>query len=123
MPRGPSGSPPSSPTASPTRPTIPAWECDLDLEVERLFDGYRVRPSGPELEAGRPARCATAATSRRTIVTGGGSDVNVLRPTGWACSTSRNGTERNHEPDERVALSSLEGILDVAFALIERAGA
>ena len=28
-----------------------------------------------------------------------------------------NGTERNHEPGERVAVAALEGMLDVALAL------
>ncbi len=100
----------------------PRWECDLDLEVERLFDGYRVRPSSPELElAGGALRDCGYEPSQ--IVTGGGSDANVLRSRGLGVLNLANGTERNHEPDERVALSSLEGILDVAFALIERAGA
>ena len=99
----------------------PRWECDLDLEVERLFDGYRVRPSSPELElAGRALRDCGYEPSQ--IVTGGGSDANVLRAHGLGVLNLANGTERNHEPDERVALSSLEGILDVAFALVERAG-
>jgi di/tripeptidase len=34
-----------------------------------------------------------------------------------------NGTERNHEPGERVATAELEAVLDLAIALVERAGA
>ena len=34
-----------------------------------------------------------------------------------------NGTERNHEPGERVSVAALEGMLDVTFALLERCGA
>ena len=30
-----------------------------------------------------------------------------------------NGTERNHQPDERVAVAALEGMLDVALALLD----
>ena len=30
-----------------------------------------------------------------------------------------NGTERNHQPDERVSVQALEGMLDVAFALLD----
>jgi tripeptide aminopeptidase len=30
-----------------------------------------------------------------------------------------NGTERNHEPGERVSLEALEGMLEVAIALVE----
>jgi tripeptide aminopeptidase len=32
-----------------------------------------------------------------------------------------NGTERNHEPTERVSTAAREGIFDVALALVERA--
>jgi tripeptide aminopeptidase len=53
---------------------------------------------------------------------GGGSDANVLRAHGVAILNLANGTERNHEPGERVATAALEAILDVAFALLERAG-
>ncbi|MEA2245408.1 MAG: tripeptide aminopeptidase, partial [Solirubrobacteraceae bacterium] len=30
-----------------------------------------------------------------------------------------NGTERNHEPTERVSVVALEGMLDVTFALLD----
>jgi tripeptide aminopeptidase len=30
-----------------------------------------------------------------------------------------NGTERNHQPDERVSVAALEGMLDVALALLD----
>jgi tripeptide aminopeptidase len=34
-----------------------------------------------------------------------------------------NGTERNHEPTERVSVDALEGMLEVAIALFEQAPA
>jgi tripeptide aminopeptidase len=34
-----------------------------------------------------------------------------------------NGTERNHEPGERVSVAALEGMLDVAFALVDAVAA
>jgi tripeptide aminopeptidase len=34
-----------------------------------------------------------------------------------------NGTERNHEPTERVSVAALEGMLDVALALLDEAAA
>ncbi len=43
-------------------------------------------------------RCAPAATSRRHIVTGGGSDANAFQAAGFPCTNLANGTERNHEP-------------------------
>ena len=33
-----------------------------------------------------------------------------------------NGTERNHQPDERVSVDALEGMLEVAIALVDEAG-
>ena len=54
---------------------------------------------------------------------GGGSDANALRARGLAVLNLANGTERNHEPTERVSTVALEGVLDVAFALLERASA
>jgi tripeptide aminopeptidase len=58
----------------------------------------------------------------RPILTGGGSDANVLVAAGFPCVNLANGTERNHEPGERVSVEALEGMLDVALALLHRAG-
>jgi tripeptide aminopeptidase len=99
----------------------PECECDLDVTVERQFEGYRVRPSSPEValafDALRDCGHEPAPTT-----SGGGSDANALRAHGVAVLNLANGTERNHEPGERVATAALEAILDVAFALLERAG-
>jgi tripeptide aminopeptidase len=59
----------------------------------------------------------------RTIATGGGSDANALRAAGLDCVNLANGTERNHEPGERVSVEALEGMLDVVLALIDAAAA
>ena len=34
-----------------------------------------------------------------------------------------NGTERNHQPDERVSIAALEGMLDVSLALLDQLAA
>ena len=47
----------------------------------------------------------------------------MLEAEGFACVNLANGTERNHEPTERVAVAALEGMLDVAFALLDEAAA
>ena len=100
----------------------PECECDLDVTIERQFEGYRVRPSSAEvaLAFGALRDCGHEPSP---IASGGGSDVNVLRAAGLAMLNISNGTERNHEPTERVATAALEAILDVAIALVERAGA
>ena len=97
-----------------------AAECDVDVEVQRLFSGYRVRPSSAALAAAEAALRACGYEPRR-IVTGGGSDANALEAAGFHCVNLANGTERNHQPDEGVTVAALEGMLDVALALLDAA--
>ena len=98
-----------------------AAECDLDLTVERMFTGYRLKPSAPAvIRAERALRACGYEPS--SIVTGGGADANAFIAAGFECVNLANGTERNHRPDERVSVAALEGMLDVAIALIEEAG-
>jgi len=95
-------------------------ECDVDVVSERLFVGYRQRPSAPPIVAAEAALRACGYEPKR-IVTGGGSDANVLEANGFPCVNLANGTEHNHEPTERVAVAALEGMLDVAFSLLDAA--
>jgi tripeptide aminopeptidase len=100
----------------------PQCECDLDVTMERQFDGYRVRASSAEIALAFAA-LRDCGYEPRPTASGGGSDANALRAHGLAVLNLANGTERNHEPTERVPTAALEGILDVAFALVERAAA
>jgi tripeptide aminopeptidase len=100
----------------------PECECDLDVTMERQFEGYRVRPSSAEVALAFDA-LRDCGFEPSPIPSGGGSDVNALRAAGLAMLNLSNGTERNHEPTERIATAALESILDVALALVERAGA
>jgi tripeptide aminopeptidase len=97
-------------------------ECDLDLELERMFDGYAARPSATAV-ALAAAALASIGYEPRMISSGGGSDANAFRSAGFECLNLANGTERNHEPGERVSAESLEGGLALALALLEHAGA
>ena len=97
-----------------------AVECDVDVTVERLFRGYRTRPSAPAVLAAERALHACGYEPRR-IATGGGSDANALEAAGFPCTNLANGTERNHEPGERVSVAALEGMLDVALELVQAA--
>lgn len=97
-----------------------AAECDLDVTVERMFKGYRTRPKAPLIEVAERALSACGYQPRQ-IVTGGGSDANALQAAGLPCTNLANGTERNHQPDERVSRDALEGMLEVAIALVEEA--
>jgi tripeptide aminopeptidase len=96
----------------------PVCECDLDVSVERLFDGYRHKGTAAPVLAAEAALRACGYEPRR-IVTGGGSDANAFEAAGFPCTNLANGTERNHEVTERVSQPALEGMLDVTFALLD----
>ncbi len=99
----------------------PACECDVDLVVERCFTGYRHKTGAPQVMAAEAALRECGYAPRR-ILTGGGSDANAFEAAGLPCTNLANGTERNHEPDERVSQAALEGMLDVTFALLDELG-
>ncbi|MGO9900509.1 MAG: M20/M25/M40 family metallo-hydrolase, partial [Solirubrobacteraceae bacterium] len=95
--------------------------CDLDLSVQRLFSGYRAKPGEPAVRLARRALDAIGYEPR-LISSGGGSDANAFRRAGFECVCLANGTERNHEPGERVSVQALESSLDLAIALVDHAG-
>jgi tripeptide aminopeptidase len=97
-----------------------AGECDLDVTVEVMFRAYRCKSRAPEVTVAEEA-LRSCGYEPRHIITGGGSDANALRVGGLACTNLANGTERNHEPGERVSVVALEGTLEVAIALLEEA--
>lgn len=96
----------------------PLCESDLDVTVERLFEGYRHKPTAAAVAAAERALDACGYTPRH-IVSGGASDGNAFEAAGFHTVCLANGTERNHEPTERVSVSALESMLDVTFALLE----
>jgi tripeptide aminopeptidase len=100
----------------------PACACDVDVTTQRLFDGYRHAANAPAVLAAEDAlrACGYLPTRRPT---GGGSDANAFEAAGLHCTNLANGTERNHEPTERVSLAALEGMLDVTFALLDACSA
>ena len=96
----------------------PDCECDLDVVVERLFEGYRHKPTSPAVAAAERALDACGYTPRH-IVSGGAADGNAFEVEGFHTVCLANGTERNHEPTERVSVSALESMLDVTYALLD----
>jgi tripeptide aminopeptidase len=98
-----------------------ATECDLDVMVQLMFRGYRTKGHPRELAVAERA-LAACGYQPRPIPTGGGSDANAFQAAGFPCVNLANGTERNHQPDERVSVDALEGMLEVAIALVDEAG-
>jgi tripeptide aminopeptidase len=92
-------------------------ECDLDVVVERVFRGYRVSPREPAVALAEQALRACGYTPR-PITTGGGADANVFRLAGFPCVNLADGSERNHQPDERISSEALEGLLELMIELV-----
>ncbi len=89
---------------------------DRPADVHRLPD----QAGGPRSWPSPSGRCARAATSRRRSSPAARSDANAFASAGFPCLNLANGTERNHQPDERVSVDALEGMLEVAIALTGR---
>lgn len=101
---------------------VDAAACDLDITTERLFTGYRLRASEPAIQLAEGALEAIGYRPQM-VSSGGGSDANAFRAGGFPCVNLANGTERAHEPTERVSVQALESGLELVFALLERAAA
>jgi tripeptide aminopeptidase len=99
-----------------------AGECDLDLSVEQMFKGFRTKPRAPQLLVAERALRA-CGYEPKPIDSGGASDANSFEAAGLACTNLADGTERNHEPGERISAQALESLLEIAIALVDEAAA
>lgn len=97
-------------------------DCDVETDVQRTFSGYQLSPGSPAVQAAEQALRACGHEPLR-IASGGASDANALIAQGLQIVNMANGTERNHEPGERVSVAALEQMLDVAVALLDEAAA
>ena len=71
--------------------------------------------SAPAVVVAEAALRACGYTPKR-VLTGSAADANAFEAAGFPCVNLANGTERNHEPTERVSVAALEGMLDVVLA-------
>lgn len=95
-------------------------EVDLETRVLRQFTGYRLGDDEPQVALAARALRATGREPR-AVASGGGSDVNALLANGLRAVNLCNGMVDVHTADERIAVTDLEGMLDVTLALIEAA--
>jgi len=95
-----------------------AGECDLDLAVERMFQGYRHPGNAPQVAIAERALGACGYTPER-IVSGGASDVNSFMVDGLGSVCLADGVQANHTSGERVSAQALEDMLDVALQIVD----
>jgi tripeptide aminopeptidase len=99
---------------------LPECECDVDISVQRMFEGFHLGATKPAVQIAERALRACGHEPLR-ISSGGASDANALLVQGVEVVNVANGTERAHEPQERVSVVALERMLDVALALLDAA--
>jgi tripeptide aminopeptidase len=96
-------------------------EVDLETTVEEVCRAYRIPKTAPVVEIAAAALADLGIPEPEYIATGGGSDASILHARGVPCLNVANGTQANHEPDERVTVDALEAGLDLALGLVARA--
>jgi tripeptide aminopeptidase len=95
-------------------------ECDVEIDVEEQFRGYKLpRTAAPVVAAA--AALEANGFEPRYVATGGGADSNAFIANGLTVLNLANATEHNHQPDERVSVAALEQMLDVTLTLVEAA--
>jgi tripeptide aminopeptidase len=92
-------------------------ECDVEIDLQELFRGYKLAKTAPQVEAA--ARALAAMRIEPVYInTGGGSDANAFILDGLPCVNMANGTTNPHQHDESVTTQALETMLDVALTLV-----
>ena len=94
--------------------------CDVDVQIDENFRGYRVKPTSKALAI---ARAALEGRGLEPIErsTGGGSDANAFRVRGFDALLLANGTKANHTADESVSRADLDLMLDVCLGCVAEA--
>jgi tripeptide aminopeptidase len=95
-----------------------AGECDLDLSVAQMFQGYRTAPRAPQLAVAERALRGCGYVPQR-IHSGGAADVNSFMVGGLQCVCLADGVQANHTSGERVSAQALEDMLDVALSIVD----
>ncbi len=97
-------------------------ECEMQSESRKSYRGYRFGKSEEvvQLAAGVLERCGHEV---RYALSGGAADANVFNERGLRCINMTHGVYDFHSPDERIAVTDLEAMVDVTVALVEAARA
>ncbi len=93
-------------------------ECEVEVQLEGSARGYRFRRDDLPV---RLAATAIERTGREAsfVLSGGGADANVFNDRGLQCVNLANAMTDIHTPDERIAVSDLEAMVDVTLALVD----
>ena len=97
-------------------------EVDVEVSVHREFDAYALREADPQVALATGALVAIGA-SPRYVTTGGGSDVNALLTRGFPAVNLCNAMIDIHTDSERIAVESLDRLVELTLAILDGARA
>jgi tripeptide aminopeptidase len=95
-------------------------EVDLETRVDNEFTGYRLSERDPQV-ALAAAALRSIGFDPRYVDSGGGSDANAFLLNGLPAVNLCNGMADVHTSDERIAVRSLERMVDVTLAIVAAA--
>ena len=95
-------------------------DCTVETRLSERFEGYRLRPDDLVVQLAR-AGLLRAGFEPREALSGGGADANVFNEAGLPCVNLANGMADIHTPDEHIAVSDLEAMVEVTLGLVEAA--
>jgi len=99
-----------------------ATECEMETELRKSYGGYRFKRDeyAVRLAARALERCGREPSY---ALSGGAADANVFNNRGRHCVNLANGMKDIHTPNERIAITDLDAMVEVTLALIEEARA
>jgi tripeptide aminopeptidase len=93
-------------------------DCQVETEIHKSYSGYRFKRDDFVVRLARAALERTGYEPAFTL-SGGAADANVFNDRGLACVNLANGMADIHTPDEHIAVSDLERMVDVTLALVD----
>jgi tripeptide aminopeptidase len=97
-------------------------ECRVETTVKRSYRAYRFKRGDLAIKLAAEAleRCGFEPSYS---LSGGAADANVFNERGLQCVNLANGMAEIHTPDEHIAVSDLEVMVEVTLALLDAAAA
>jgi tripeptide aminopeptidase len=95
-------------------------DCTVETDIEDSYRGYVFKDDEPAVAIAVEA-LRRAGYEPTTAFSGGAADANVFNERGLPCVNLANGMVDIHTPDERIAVSDLEGMVEVTLAIVDTA--
>ena len=93
-------------------------DSQVETEVHKSYSGYRFKRDDLAVQLASSALQRSGYEPSYTL-SGGAADANVFNERGLACVNLANGMAEIHTPDEHIAVSDLERMVDVTLALVD----